>query len=46
MAATLIFAYVLARKNIMLHGMFTFLAVFTMYFSGGMIPHLSRGKNP
>ncbi|MDR0731271.1 MAG: hypothetical protein LBF63_06340, partial [Treponema sp.] len=38
MAATLIFAYVLSRKNIMLHGLFTFLAVFTMYFSGGMIP--------
>jgi putative aldouronate transport system permease protein len=38
MAATLIFAYVLSRKNIMLHGLFTFFAVFTMYFSGGMIP--------
>jgi putative aldouronate transport system permease protein len=38
MAASLIFAYVLSRRNLMLHGLFTFLAVFTMYFSGGMIP--------
>jgi putative aldouronate transport system permease protein len=38
MTATLIFAYVLSRRNLMLHSLFTFLAVFTMYFSGGMIP--------
>jgi putative aldouronate transport system permease protein len=38
MAATLLFAYVLSRKGLMLHGLFTFLAVFTMYFGGGMIP--------
>ncbi|MDR1904501.1 MAG: carbohydrate ABC transporter permease [Treponema sp.] len=38
MAASLLFAYVLSRKGLVLHGLFTFLAVFTMYFSGGMIP--------
>jgi putative aldouronate transport system permease protein len=38
MAASLLFAYVLSRKGFALHGFFTFLAVFTMYFSGGMIP--------
>jgi putative aldouronate transport system permease protein len=38
MAASLLFAYVLSRKGLVLHGFFTFLAVFTMYFSGGMIP--------
>jgi putative aldouronate transport system permease protein len=38
MTASLLFAYVLSRKNLMLHGAFTFAAVFTMYFSGGMIP--------
>jgi putative aldouronate transport system permease protein len=38
MAASLLFAYVLSRKGLVLHSFFTFLAVFTMYFSGGMIP--------
>jgi putative aldouronate transport system permease protein len=38
MAASLLFAYVLSRRGLVLHGFFTFLAVFTMYFSGGMIP--------
>jgi putative aldouronate transport system permease protein len=38
MAASLLFAYVLSRRGLMLHGLITFLAVFTMYFSGGMIP--------
>jgi putative aldouronate transport system permease protein len=38
MIVSLLFAYVLSRRNLMLHGLITFLAVFTMYFSGGMIP--------
>jgi putative aldouronate transport system permease protein len=38
MAASMLFAYVLSRKGLVLHGFFTFLAIFTMYFSGGMIP--------
>jgi putative aldouronate transport system permease protein len=38
MAASLLFAYVLSRKGLVLHSFFMFLAVFTMYFSGGMIP--------
>jgi putative aldouronate transport system permease protein len=38
MTASLLFAYVLSRRNLMFHGIITFLAVFTMYFSGGMIP--------
>jgi len=37
MTASLLFAYVLSRK-IMLRRLITFLAIFTMYFSGGMIP--------
>ena len=36
--ASLLFAYVLSKKDSMLHGFFTFAAVFTMYFNGGMIP--------
>ena len=38
MVATLLFAYVLSRRNAMLHGFFTFAAVFTMYFNGGLVP--------
>jgi len=38
MTMSLLFAYVLSRKNLMWHGPITFIAVFTMYFSGGMIP--------
>lgn len=38
MVASLLFAFVLSKKDSMLHGFFTFAAVFTMYFSGGMIP--------
>jgi putative aldouronate transport system permease protein len=38
MVATVLFAYVLSRRNAMLHGFFTFVAVFTMYFNGGMVP--------
>lgn len=36
--ASLIFAYVLSKRKMMLHGFFTFAAVFTMYFNGGMVP--------
>lgn len=35
---TSLLAYVLSRKNLMLKKMMTALCVFTMYFSGGMIP--------
>jgi putative aldouronate transport system permease protein len=38
MVATLLFAYVLSRRNTMLHSFFTFAAVFTMYFNGGLVP--------
>ena len=38
LVSSLLFAYVLSKKDSMLHGFFTFLAVFTMYFNGGMIP--------
>ena len=38
MAASLLYAFVLSKNDSMLHGFFTFAAVFTMYFSGGMIP--------
>jgi putative aldouronate transport system permease protein len=35
---SLLFAYVLSRRNMMLHSVITMIAVFTMYFGGGMIP--------
>lgn len=35
---TLIAAYVLSRKNYMLKRLFNLMVVFSMYFSGGMIP--------
>ncbi|MCG8453385.1 MAG: carbohydrate ABC transporter permease [Spirochaetales bacterium] len=35
---TLTMAYPLSRKNLIGRGFFTFLMVFTMYFSGGLIP--------
>ena len=38
MLATLLAAYVLSRKNYMLKKFFNLLVVFSMYFSGGMIP--------
>ncbi len=38
LGASLLFAYVLSKKDSMLHGFFTFAAIFTMYFNGGMIP--------
>ena len=36
--ASILFAYVLSCKDMMWHKLITGLAVFTMYFSGGMIP--------
>jgi len=38
-------AYVLSRKNVMWKSLITFLIVFTMYFSGGMIPFYLTVKN-
>ena len=38
LGTSLLFAYVLSKTDSMLHGFFTFAAVFTMYFNGGMIP--------
>jgi putative aldouronate transport system permease protein len=38
MVFSLLFAYVLSRRNMMFHSPITFIAIFTMYFSGGMIP--------
>lgn len=38
MVFTILFAFVLSRKNMMWHKLITVTAVFTMYFSGGMIP--------
>ena len=38
LVSSLVFAYVLSKQDSMLHGFFTFMAVFTMYFNGGMIP--------
>lgn len=38
MALTIISAYVLSRKGLMLNRVLTFFIIFTMYFSGGLIP--------
>jgi putative aldouronate transport system permease protein len=38
MFVTVITGYVLSRKGMMLNKMLTFLIIFTMYFSGGLIP--------
>ncbi len=38
LGSALLFAYVLSKKDSMLHSFFTFAAIFTMYFNGGMIP--------
>ena len=38
MLFSILFAFVLSRKNLMWHKLITLIAVFTMYFSGGMIP--------
>jgi len=38
MLMTSIAAYVLSRKNVLLNPLFNILIIFTMYFSGGLIP--------
>ncbi len=38
-------AYVLSRKNVLLNGFFSMMIVFTMFFSGGMIPTYLLVKN-
>lgn len=38
LGASLLFAFVLSKNDSMLHSFFTFAAIFTMYFNGGMIP--------
>ena len=38
LVSSLLFAFVLSKKDSMLHSFFTFAAVFTMYFSGGIFP--------
>ncbi len=38
LVASILFAYVLSRRHLMLHKFFTFAAVFTMYFNGGIVP--------
>ena len=45
LVASLLFAYVLSKKDSILHGFFTFTAVFTMYFNGGMVPTYLIVKN-
>ena len=44
-ALTIPAAYVLSKKDSMLHGFFPFTAVFTMYFNGGMVPTYLIVKN-
>ncbi len=38
MFLTCLAAYVLSRKNVLFNGIITFIIMFTMFFSGGMIP--------
>ena len=38
-AFTSMFSYALSRKNLMFKNVYRFLVVFTMYFSGGLIPY-------
>lgn len=38
MFLTCLAAYVLSRKNVLFNGVITFMIMFTMFFSGGMIP--------
>lgn len=45
MAMTTLGAYALSRKNFMLRKFFTIFIVFTMYFSGGVIPNFLLVKN-
>ena len=39
MVMSILGAYVLSRRELMLKKLFTFMVVFTMYFSGGLIPN-------
>jgi len=45
MLVTTSFAYALSRKGVPLRGFLTFFAIFTMYFSGGMIPTFMLVRN-
>ena len=45
MLMTMLCAFVLSRKDIMLKGPMTGMIIFTMYFSGGMIPSFLLIKN-
>ncbi len=45
MFMTTLGAYALSRKNFMLRKFFTIMIVFTMYFSGGIIPNFLLVKN-
>ena len=39
LAFTSMFSYALSRKNLIFKNVYRFLVVFTMYFSGGLIPY-------
>ncbi|MCL2833562.1 MAG: carbohydrate ABC transporter permease [Treponema sp.] len=45
MALTLLGAYVLSRKDFYLRTVLTFVVIFTMYFSGGLIPFYLQVQN-
>ena len=45
MFITTTFAYALSRRGMPLRGFLTFFAIFTMYFSGGMIPAFMLVRN-
>jgi putative aldouronate transport system permease protein len=45
MAMTTIFAYVLSKKRLMGRKFFTSMAIFTMFFNGGLIPNYILIKN-
>lgn len=45
MSLTILGAYVLSRKNLMLNRPLTLLIIFTMYFSGGLIPQYLNVKS-
>lgn len=38
LVSSLLFAYVLSKRECLFHSFFTLVAIFTMYFNGGMIP--------
>ena len=45
MLVTTMFAYALSRRNLPLRKFYTFFAIFTMYFSGGMVPSFMLVRN-